>query len=66
LQNQKSGEINVETDMTGSGPHFRVGEKFLVYGMGKRLGTAGSGTRKLEHAEKDLEALSPFKEFKPK
>jgi len=62
----KSGEINVETDMTGCGPYFRVGEKFLVYGMGKRLSTACSGTRKLEDAEKDLEALGPSKEFKPK
>jgi hypothetical protein len=62
----KSGEINVETDMTGCGPYFRVGEKFLVYGMGKRLSTACSGTRKLEDAEKDLEVLGPAKEFKPK
>jgi hypothetical protein len=62
----KSGEINVETDMTGCGPYFRVGEKFLVYGMGKRLNTACSGTRKLERAEKDLEALGPGKAFKPK
>ncbi len=62
----KSGEINVETDMTGCGPYFRVGEKFLVYGMGKRLNTVSSGTRKLEHAEEDLKALGKGKVFKPK
>jgi hypothetical protein len=52
--------------MTGCGPYFRVGEKFLVYGMGKRLNTACSGTRKLEYAEKDLEALGPGKALRPK
>ena len=57
----KFGEINVETDMTGCGPYFRVGEKFLVYGMGKRLNTACSGTRKLEHAEEDLNLLAKVK-----
>ena len=62
----KSGEINVETDMTGCGPYFRVGERFLVYGMGKRLSTACSGTRLLQDAEKDLKALGPAKDFKPK
>lgn len=62
----KSGEVNVETDMTGCGTYFRVGEKFLVYGVGKRLSTACSGTRKLENAEKDLKALGHAKEFKPK
>ncbi|MBZ5702433.1 MAG: hypothetical protein LAN84_11365 [Acidobacteriia bacterium] len=62
----KSSEINVETDMTGCGPYFRVGEKFLVYGMGKRLNTACSGTCKLEYAEKDLKALGPGKGFKAK
>ncbi len=62
----KSGEINVETDMMGCGPYFRVGEKFLVYGIGKRLSTACSGTRRLVDAEKDLETLGPPKESKPK
>jgi hypothetical protein len=62
----KSGEINVETDMTGCGPYFRVGDKFLVYGMGKRLRTACSGTRKLEYAEENLQALGRSKEFKSK
>ena len=62
----KSGEINIETDMIGCSPCFRVGEKFLVYGRGKRLNTACSGTRKLEYAEKDLKALGPGKGFKPK
>jgi hypothetical protein len=62
----KSGEINIETDITGCGPYFRVGQKFLVYGMGKRLSTACSGTRKLEDAKTDLQALGPSKEFKPK
>ncbi len=62
----KSGEINVETDLTGCGPYFRVGEEFLVYGVGKRLSTACSRTRKLEHAKEDLKALGPGKLFKPK
>jgi|SRR5436309_11673063 len=62
----KSSEINVETDMTGCGPYFRIAEKFLVYGMEKRLDTGCSGTRKLEDAEKDLEALGPGKVFKRK
>ena len=57
----KFGEINVETDMTGCGPYFRVGEKFLVYGMGKRLSTASSGTRKLENAEKIWKLLVVLK-----
>jgi len=30
----ESREVNGETDMTGCGPYFRLGEKFLVYGMG--------------------------------
>jgi hypothetical protein len=30
----KATEISVETDMSGCGPHFQVGEEFLVYGMG--------------------------------
>jgi hypothetical protein len=33
----KSGEVNVETDMTGCGPYFRKGETVLVYGVGRRL-----------------------------
>jgi hypothetical protein len=60
----KSREVNVETDMTGCGPYFRVGEKFLVYGMGRRLETACSGTRKLEYADKDLRILGKPKEWK--
>lgn len=60
----RSSETSVETDMTGCGPYFRVGDEFLVYGMGKRLSTACSGTRKLEYAEKDLGVLGPAKEFR--
>jgi hypothetical protein len=62
----KSSEINVKTEITGCGPYFRVGEKFLVYGMGKRLNTACSGTRKLEYADKDLKAVGRAKELRPK
>ena len=53
----KSGEVTVETDMTGCGPYFRVGDKFLVYGRGKRLDTGCGRTRKLEYADKDLKVL---------
>jgi hypothetical protein len=60
----KSGEVNVETDMTGCGPYFRVGEKFLVCGMGKKLETACSSTRKLEYLENDLKTLGPPKKWK--
>jgi hypothetical protein len=62
----KSAEVNVETDMTGCGPYFRVGDKFLVYGMGKRLDTSCSGTRKLEYADKDLKILGRSKEWTSK
>src|SRR5215831_12003153 len=33
----KYGEILVETDLTGCGPHFKFGKKYLVYGMRKQL-----------------------------
>ncbi|SRR5713226_57696 len=59
----KSGEVTVETDLTGCGPNLRVGEKYLVYAMGKRLNTSCTRTRKLVDAEKDLEALGRGKEF---
>jgi hypothetical protein len=36
------------------------------YGMGRRLKPACSGTRKLEDAEEDLQALGRSKEFKTK
>jgi hypothetical protein len=62
----KSGEVNVETDLTGCGPNLRVGKKYLVYGMGKRLNTSCTRTRMLEDAEKDLRALGRAKELKPK
>jgi hypothetical protein len=62
----KSGEVNVETDLTGCGPNLRVGTKYLVYGMGKRLNTSCTRTRMLEDAEKDLRALGRPKELKPK
>ena len=50
----KSGEITVETDMFGCGPNLQVGTKYLVYGMGKRLNTGCTRTRKLEFASEDL------------
>jgi hypothetical protein len=59
----KSVEVNVETDLTGCGPNLRVGEKYLVYGMGKRLNTSCTRSRKLGDAEKDIEALGRGKEF---
>jgi hypothetical protein len=62
----KSGEVNVETDLTGCGPNLRVGNKYLVYAVGKRLNTSCTRTRVLEGAEKDLRALGPAKEWKPK
>jgi hypothetical protein len=62
----ESAEVNVETDMTGCGPYFRVGDKFLVYGMGKRLDTSCSGARKLEYADKDLKILGRSKEWTSK
>jgi hypothetical protein len=62
----KSDEVAVETDLTGCGPNLQVGEKYLVYGMGKRLDTSCTGTRKLEYAEKDLKALGRAKELKPR
>jgi hypothetical protein len=62
----KSGEITVQTDMFGCGPKLEVGAKYLVYGMGKHLDTGCIGTRKVEYADKDLEALGPGKEYKPK
>jgi len=62
----ESDQVTVETDMTGCGPNLRIGEKYLVYGMGKRLNTSCTGTRKLEYAEKDLKALGRAKELKPK
>jgi hypothetical protein len=62
----KSGEVTVETDMFGCGPNLEVGAKYLVYGIGKRLNTGCTGTRKLENADKDLKALGPCKEYKPK
>ena len=62
----KGSEVFVETDMFGCGPNFEVGQKYLVYGMRKRLETACTGTRKVEDAEEDLKAIGPGKEFKPK
>ena len=61
----KSNEVTVETDLTGCGPNLQVGEKYLIYGMEKRLNTTCTRTRKLEYAEKDLEALGRAKESKP-
>jgi hypothetical protein len=60
----KSGEVNVETDLTGCGPNIKVGKKYLVYGMGKRLNTSCRRTRVLEDAEEDLRALGRAKELK--
>jgi len=62
----ESGEVNVETDLTGCGPNRKVGTKYLVYGMGKRLNTSCTRTRMLEDAEKDLRALGRAKELKSK
>lgn len=62
----KGSEVFVETDMFGCGPNFEVRQKYLVYGMRKRLETACTGTRKLKDAGKDLAALGPGKEFKTK
>lgn len=62
----KSREIEVQTDQTGCGPYFRAGQRFLVYGIRKRLSTACSGTRPIEDAQKDLQELGPGKEIKEK
>ena len=59
----KSREVTVETDLTGCGPNLQVGEKYIVYGIGKRLNTSCTRTRKLGDAKKDLEALGRGKEF---
>jgi hypothetical protein len=58
----KGGEVLVETDMTGCGPFFRVGEKYLVYGRGNKLNTSCTRTRNVEDAQEDLEAIGPGKE----
>jgi len=60
----RSVEVYVETDLTGCGPNLRVSEKYLVYGMGKRLNTSCTRTRKLADAEEDLRALGPAKDLK--
>lgn len=63
----KSSEISVSTEIgVICGPHLEIGQKYLVYAFGKSLDTICTPTRKLEYAEKDLVALGPGKEFKPK
>ena len=63
----KSSEIFVSTEIgVICGPHLEIGQKYLVYAFGKSLTTICTPTRKLEYASKDMVALGPGKEFKPK
>ena len=63
----KDRKVSVETDMVGCGTNLEVGEKYLVYGIGKRLNTSScSRTRKLKYAGQDLLVLGRGKEFKSK
>ena len=62
----KHSEVLVETDLTGCGPHFKVGQKYLVYGMRKQLHTGCTRTRLLDQADEELKALGPGKELKKK
>jgi|HubBroStandDraft_4_1064222.scaffolds.fasta_scaffold42289_3 hypothetical protein len=60
----RTREVTVHTDMVGCGPRFEVGRKYLVYGFGKELETANTGTRELQFVDKDLREIGPGKEFK--
>jgi hypothetical protein len=59
----KTREVTVHTDMAGCGPHFEVGQKYLVYGFGKELETANTITRELRLAGEDLRAIGRGKEY---
>jgi len=60
----KASELIVHTDMTGCGPHFEIGQKYLVYAFGKTLETRFSRTKELGFADEDLRAIGPGKEFR--
>lgn len=62
----KTGEIVVETDMTGCGPYFEVGRRYVVYGRGKRLNTTCMRMRRIEEAEDDMKKLGPSRQLNPK
>jgi hypothetical protein len=55
-----SEEVSVSSDSTVESPHYRVGEKYLVFAglhEGKLFTGSCSRTRKLEYAQRDLDQL---------
>jgi hypothetical protein len=55
-----SEEVSVWTDGTAESPHYRVGEKYLVFAgtqNGKLFTGICSRTKRLEYAQSDLEQL---------
>lgn len=53
-------EVSVSSDSTVESPHYRVGEKYLVFvGLyeGKLFSGTCSRTRKLDYAQRDLDQL---------
>jgi len=62
-------EVLVLTDSTTESPHYRVGEKYLVFAGirdGKLFTGACSRTKRVEYAQGDLQQLGAGKEAKEK
>jgi hypothetical protein len=55
-----SEEVSVSTDATVESPHYRIGEKYLVF-AGRQQGRLFTGicsrTKKLDYAQSDLDQL---------
>src|SRR5262245_56867410 len=55
----RTPELTVHSDLTGCGPNFQVGQKYLVYALGKTLEASPLGGREVEKAGDDLKVLGP-------
>jgi len=60
----KTSELTVHSDLTGCGPFFQVGHKYLVYALGKTLEASPLGAKEVEKAGDDLQVLGQGKKLK--
>ena len=60
----KTKEMTVHSDLSGCGPSFTVGKKYLVYTRGKTLEASPLGAQELPNATEDLRLLGPGKLLK--
>jgi hypothetical protein len=57
-------QITVHSDLTGCGPSFTVGKRYLVYARGSTLEAGPLAAQALQNAAADLRSLGPGKLFR--